>query len=49
MMAAPIHPAPETDPLSDEEFAQTEGREDTYWRIAFVLGCVLLLGAVWLS
>ena len=37
------------EPLSDEELRQTEIKEDACWRIAFLLGCAVLLGAAWLS
>jgi hypothetical protein len=40
-------PAPHS--LSDEELQRREAKEDVWWKLCLVLGCALLLGAVWLS
>ncbi len=35
--------------MSDEELQRRETKEDIVWSVCLVLGCVLLLGAAWLS
>jgi hypothetical protein len=55
MMRTPTHQLnsaakpPVLSELSDEDLEQTDAHEDFWWRICLVVGCVLVLGAAWLS